>query len=599
MSTLPSMKLKPSTCKVCRQRKVRCDGENPCGPCSRGRKSFTCEYIDPSARVLAELPKGAACIQCWRRKRKCDGNRPCVTCKNSSQPEACQYREKAPRTEPGKEDSTRRAPVSTSSDTSVSSDPSPPSLSPAEPQSAATETLETLSPQGVPDPSLSTFQPIANTTVLNVDLPVEIQSSCIFALLNAGIPPQCEVAQDTELSSVRNLFLDHSWKYGINISSEKRAAIARGDISGSVVHPVFISVCQLLGYVIAREGNHANYAYLEGHWAAREASQRTRTLALLAADTDTDPDAPDPLTRVHVHQLLAMYSGMQKDSRGYEEHLGNASNVVLRHFVALGLEDDSDSAQIGTGFPPGAVQEGRSAFSHLVYLEVASKIIMRQPPKLPPVMRAKFHHLAVKNADEIELNFVRAKSGILLDESQQLVAEWNRLEPGDMVGSEWGDRWIALAKCSQTHLKVLKRSITEHTLAGAHRAKVLMLRSSLIVVLAAMAELHAVFAPFHEFARQRHSNILNGIASISRTLAPADHQYFDCTLEVCWGIASREISEPTEATPQWQVCFANAVFLGFDVPLQVDVCTGDEASPTELNVIQPLEQPLDFASLSL
>jgi hypothetical protein len=145
-----------------------------------------------------------------------------------------------------------------------------------------------------------------------------------------------------------------------------------------------------------------------------------------------------------------------------------------------------------------------------------------------------------------------------------------------MVGSEWGEQWIKVTGCTQTQLGVVNTALTSLSLS-----EFLLVQSCMIVAPAALAELYAVFAPFHTRARRKHSTIINAIAGISRTLSPTDHQYFDCMLEVVffvvgrfrlgfdvqpvfdfqiyWEIASREISEPSEATPQWRVCLANAV----------------------------------------
>ncbi|KAJ7640703.1 hypothetical protein DFH06DRAFT_1214999 [Mycena polygramma] len=552
-------KVKPPTCKVCRQRKVRCDGEEPCGPCSRGRKTFNCEYLDPSAATAVELPKGAACIPCWKRKRKCDGNRPCQTCKNTTQPDACQYRDKVPRREPQAGDDDNR--ISISDETSRSSLSSPTvSASTSEQDHSSLEVVENRS------------------------------------LTNALDTHICQKAdRAAELSSVRNLFLDQSWEYGLNISADKRAAIARGDTSGTLVHPALTAVCELLGYVLASQVESADYAYLEGHWAARETAQLDRTLLLLDGPGDS---APDPVTRVQVYKLLAVYCVRREKVHGYQEYLGHAANVALRHQALLGLDDSMPPSVIGAGLPQGPVEEGRSALAHLVYLEVAGRILRKRSPHLPAVMIAKFGRLAGCHSEETELNFLRAMTVIHFDESQQLVAEWNTVESDGMVGSEWAERWIALSKRLHAHLLTLRSTITGHD--HAHKVVVLLLQSCMVVTLAGMAILHAVFAPFQAFAFKKHSSIINAIALISRSFAPEDHQHFDCTLGLCWDIASHEISKPTEPPPQWKVCFANAVFLGHDEPLELDLCTGLTVDATE--ALQMIDHPLEFAefaSLSL
>ncbi|KAJ7272800.1 hypothetical protein C8J57DRAFT_1315199 [Mycena rebaudengoi] len=59
------MDKKASPCARCRAMKMRCDGKDPCGPCSRARTKVTCNYTSTSTTVyVPELRKGAACLAC-------------------------------------------------------------------------------------------------------------------------------------------------------------------------------------------------------------------------------------------------------------------------------------------------------------------------------------------------------------------------------------------------------------------------------------------------------------------------------------------------------------------------------------------------------
>ncbi|KAF8205402.1 hypothetical protein K438DRAFT_1819054 [Mycena galopus ATCC 62051] len=522
---MSALRAKSLTCKICHQRKVRCDGLNPCGSCSRARKPLVCEYIAPSAGNIVELPKGAACLQCRKRKRKCDGGRPCLTCKDTSHSDACEHRDI--RRDQG---TTPKA----SSQTTISA--------PVEFSSAAVE----RTPSQV-DHSLES---ITNTTARF--------NAVVDALLTIPqLPNVVEVDLATELSSVRNLFLTQCWYYGLNISAEKRAAIACGDSSGSVVHPVFIPLCQLIGYLQASQREPEHHTYVPTYWTDREAVQLSCVLMLL--DTPANSQTPDPLTLVQVYMLLALYFAQRKNYQKYHELLGSASNIALRHHTELGFDDSSPLAR--SGLPQGPLEEGRSALAQLVYLEVVSKIIMKETPKVPPVILARFCHLATQNIEEIELNFVRARVALLLAQSQELAAEWIKsVEPDSMVGKEWCKRWMTLETYCQLQLKVLTKAVTERP--STLEIPLLLLESCNIVVLAALAELYSVFAPFHAVGRKKHSGIIQSIADTSRRFTPEDHQHFDCTLETCWEIASRDIPDSTTATPQWHMCFANVVLMG-------------------------------------
>ncbi|KAJ7717032.1 hypothetical protein B0H16DRAFT_1612392 [Mycena metata] len=506
-TTMTKQKQKPS-CKACYRRKVRCDGGTPCGSCSRARKPLVCEYSpdvgEGSSR--GDLPKGAACLPCRQRKRRCDGGLPCSTCKETSQSNACQYRKK----------------------------PLP------HEQEASTASHGNMDPRG------------QDTASANTDM----SSMVLFARNNVPRAPPQNTDYGGELFSLRSLFLNYCMQYyGLHLNLEKREAIARGDTSGALIHPIFIPLSQLMGQLIADLSVSERWAHLRGQtW--REAQQRFHVLNLL----NSSLDALDPLTSIQVHQILALYWGRRKDFRGFQEFLGTASNTALRHHATLGLDDSVILDDQATYF-----REGRLALAHLVFIQTTVRTFMSFEPTIPPVLLVKFHRLFAQQHNKLELNFVRAKGLLLLTESQQLVTQWKQCESGDIVIERWGEQCRNLANDIQTHLHVLNMAINKLPLAPKRHA--LLLKSSTIVSLSALAELHAVLAPFHAVARQKHRNIIGAIAGITRTLTPEDHEHFDCSLEVCWGIASREICEQSP-TPQLSRHLQSAALPNFG-PLQL------------------------------
>ncbi|KAJ7737897.1 hypothetical protein DFH07DRAFT_944169 [Mycena maculata] len=576
MSNPEFKKTKIPTCKSCRQRKIRCDGENPCVPCSRARTPLVCAY-PPKSHAGLELSKGAACVPCRictetlrRRKRKCDGAAPCLTCKNTFRIEECHYRVRsvARRSLGHTEQVPQMEAPSCAEDTNGSgglSEPAGPSL----------ETLQDINPQvdlfrpwlepiprlgttevagehGTVGPSpqdlnpqmvlsLPWLEPIPDTAQFNGALPAVSHPTAISTPSVFNTCTAAPVDQVTELYLVRNLFLDSCWQFGLNLSPAKRDALSRGDISGAVVHPILVHACHMMGYLLAGRSNSAQWAYLKRHTPEGETTEALRVIDLMKGLSGADADAPDPLTRVQVYKLLALYSGLKMDFRGFQEFLGNAGNIALRHGVGFGMEDAFMPET--TLSPHGPLQEGRSAVAHMVYIELASSMILKAPPKLPQVLLAKFRRWAAKNRKEIEMNVVKANSAFLLVESQQLVAEWNQWEQGvySTREAEWHARYADHANNIQALLHVLNTALLE--LAPVDRLQVLTLRGCVIIALAALAELHAVFAPFDKAARQQHRAVVDAIARITRMFHTADYAYFDCTLEVCWDIASREISE--------------------------------------------------------
>ncbi|KAJ7278823.1 hypothetical protein C8J57DRAFT_1573595 [Mycena rebaudengoi] len=152
-------------------------------------------------------------------------------------------------------------------------------------------------------------------------------------LLSPDIKPPKDRA--AELFRVRNLFLEHGWQYGLNIPTEKRDAISRGDASGHIVHPVLIHVCQLLGYLLANHSHEETWVYFQGQTDA----EVEQTAAILDFLEGTPSLVPDPLTSLQAYTMLAIYCAQKVDLGGFRYLLAKAGEVVVEHQAALGLDD--------------------------------------------------------------------------------------------------------------------------------------------------------------------------------------------------------------------------------------------------------------------
>ncbi|KAJ7240574.1 hypothetical protein C8J57DRAFT_1371434, partial [Mycena rebaudengoi] len=64
-----------------------------------------------------------------------------------------------------------------------------------------------------------------------------------------------------------------------------------------------------------------------------------------------------------------------------------------------------------------------------------------------------------------------------------------------------------------------------------------------ILALAALADLHAIFAPSHPESSRRYRDTLTEITSISSTLSPDDFQCLSPILSLCWTVATQAILE--------------------------------------------------------
>ncbi|KAJ7703414.1 hypothetical protein B0H16DRAFT_733087 [Mycena metata] len=326
-------------------------------------------------------------------------------------------------------------------------------------------------------------------------------------------------------------------EYGLDFTVERRQAIARGDTSGSVIHPIFIHVAHLVGYLVADMSATEGWAHLRGQ-TAKETEQRLHILTLLKEEADV----LDPLTSVQVLQTLALYWARKRDFRAFGNLLGAASDGLMA--LCPHATESVDESLRRVGLSQELVQEGRSALANSAFIQLISLTLVPAQRKFRPTILVKLHHLLTYQYDRFNCNYMRAQGALFFEQAQQLITEWNNCESGNVVGKEWNERSRRVANEIQAHLHVLDTAL--RTVNMATKGHVTVIKVCGIVALAALADLHAVLAPFDVVARQKHRRIVDAIASITRTLAPIDYQSCDF-LEVCWEIASREISEQLPA----------------------------------------------------
>ncbi|KAK4119936.1 hypothetical protein N657DRAFT_244256 [Parathielavia appendiculata] len=69
-------------CKTCASQRRHCDGEKPCGTCTKlGRR---CVQQGTTSGTVKGVPLDQKCHRCRNRERACDGKTPCNTCIASS-----------------------------------------------------------------------------------------------------------------------------------------------------------------------------------------------------------------------------------------------------------------------------------------------------------------------------------------------------------------------------------------------------------------------------------------------------------------------------------------------------------------------------------
>ncbi|KAJ7649867.1 hypothetical protein FB45DRAFT_5300 [Roridomyces roridus] len=545
MSSKPA-KFKTPTCALCRQRKLRCDGGDPCGPCSRTRTPVTCNYVPKTVGQLrSELPKGGACISCRQRKRRCDGNFPCRTCKDAARADECQYRDKTGGSGKSSGGPRRNSSPDTASTSSSAASSFPRLFTPENsgairmPALTKEEELDGCFQQQ-PISSFDLFLPWSDSCPIDSGLysSRNLSSSLDYA---TSLRPD---SADVELSTPCNAFLKHRWQYGLSVTPAKQEALSLGDLSGRVVDPTLVYVCELLSRLV-------QFPDWDLSGFNSRPSPTESELRLFIQDKLEGPSSCllDPLVRLQVYTLLAMHAAQKEDARVFQDMMHKASDLVVLCGSTLGLEDAPalewcpmfDESYLS---PRGVAEEARAVFALLVCLDVTASLNLRVPSMIDPALIEVFRRLAAIHRSDTEINFVRAKSALFLRDSLELVAEWRgRWPQGDLGAPGWSKRYHTLIDSIHAHVNFITTSLMEVScippLSGAQPT----LKACVVLCLAATAELHGLFAGEQSDARRRCIEAVGEITKIERGFSERDWRYLDSTLSICWSVASRRLQE--------------------------------------------------------
>ncbi|KAJ7143296.1 hypothetical protein C8R43DRAFT_571516 [Mycena crocata] len=539
-SAMKPAKFKTATCVLCRKRKLRCDGGDPCGPCSRTRTPVTCTYVPKTVgQQRSELPKGGACITCRQRKRRCDGNLPCKTCTQSSRPDECQYREKGPGKQRLSKQPHRADYLQSDSASTASSSSSRPATPPhfMFPDSAALNLPdEYIDTEFFPRPELNTMCYGADSTGSCDTLPILPPF-----LDSVSFPPSTldslPLDSSIELFEVRNLFLEHGWQYGLSVTTEKRQALSIGSADSTLVN-----VCELLGYLLKSHSHPDIWVSFDGQ---TEPETKLDSLIRDKLEGVAGPP-PDPLLCLQAYTLLCLYSAHKEDISGAQEYVLKASNIVVHHAATLGLEDAPalewcpmfDASYLS---PHSVAEEIRAVFSQLIYLDACGTLFFHLDSNIDPGLLEKFRRLAVVHRSDTEINFIRAKSILFLNDSRELVAAWNRWNFGDPPPTAWTKQYWSLIEDIHTHLIFVNTALIDVSCIPELQGAQPTLKICILMSLAALAELYGLFARSQADSRQKHREVVEKIIDITKGFSDGDYPFLDATLSICWYIASRRL----------------------------------------------------------
>ncbi|KAJ7201980.1 hypothetical protein C8J57DRAFT_409209 [Mycena rebaudengoi] len=554
-------KAETSTCARCRAMKIRCNGKNPCDPCSRARIEVTCNYTNTPTTVHgSELRKGAACTACRRKKKKCSGDWPCRTCVAARKEDDCKFdddsqfaltRSLIERTRQLEKllHQAKQMPPNTldhqlSPEVLIELDQLDSTSELAAPLTIR-EDAEVVASNNDAGPSDPTFLmpdsfdllplTLVRDTVGNPNL-----GDSLDVVSNLGVTPESE---EDKLLRLRALFLETAPQHGFSLSLKKLDAIRKGDMTGLVVHPVLVHVCHLWGYLL-------DFLSRSRIVVGFEIEEESTQMDLIQASLNgVFGPAPTPTTSILTYLALSIYFQKKVQLERGQEYLVAASKTALEHDIDLACLGNISSDEINPGFsafPINDADEMRAVFSHLIY--VGTSLHLTVNGMIPQVVDArlldKFSVLMnTQVATHVDVNFMRAKSIRLFAETRQLTSTWNGSPLGSTAPTLWFDQYWKLIEQIHSHIGVLQPAVLKLSFLPDYHTTELVLQLSTILALAALADLHATFAPGHPESSRRYRDTLTEIVSISGTFTSNDFRFLAPILSLCWTVATQGILE--------------------------------------------------------
>ncbi|KAJ7273059.1 hypothetical protein C8J57DRAFT_1467454 [Mycena rebaudengoi] len=567
-----------STCTRCRAMKMRCDGKDPCGPCSRARTKVTCNYVSTSTAVyVSELRKGAACSACRRKKKKCSGNWPCLACVAARKKDDCKFDENS-------QLSSARALIERTRELEkllhqakqmtpdfldyqldpgvlneldqlgFASDPMPLTI---RKDGEAVISSNEAGPSSDPILKPVSFEllpvTLGHDTAGNPNL-----GGSLDVVSHLGVTPETEEQKLFRLSVLflkvyllptlnlprsRNLFLQAAPQVGFSLSLKKLDAIAKGDMTGLVVHPVLVHVSHLWGYFL-------DFQIQNGTLVRFEIEEESAHMRLIQGSLNgMFGPAPTPITSLITYNTVSTYFFKKGLLNRGQEYLAAASKVALEHDMDLACLGTVYSEKIDQGFsvfPNNDDDEMRAIFSHLIYIGTATHLVKLSPLVVDARLVDTFNLLTSTQAatsTHVDVNFMRAKSVRLFAETRQLTSTWNGSASSPSPPPLWFDRYWKLIEQIHSHIGLLQPAALKVSFIPDYHIVGLVLKHSTILALAALADLHAIFAPSHPESSRRYRDALTETVSISSTFSSDDFQYLGPILSLCWTVATQGIIE--------------------------------------------------------
>ncbi|KAJ7273113.1 hypothetical protein C8J57DRAFT_1225408 [Mycena rebaudengoi] len=357
---------------------------------------------------------------------------------------------------------------------------------------------------------------------------------------NLGITTETE---EEKLFRFRALFLQTAPQHGFILSLKKLDAIAKGDMTGLIVHPVLVHVCHLWGYFL-------DFQKQNGTLVGFEIEEELAHMRLIQGSLNgMFGPAPTPITSLITYNAVSSYFFKKGLFNRGQEFLAAASKTALEHDMDLACLGNIYSEKIDQGFsvfPDNDDDQMRATFSHLIYIGAAVRLFAGGPLVVSARLVDTFNLLTTTQAatsTHVDMNFMRAKSVLLFAEARQLTSTWNGSASSPSPPALWFDRYWKLIEQIHSHIGLLQPAVLKVSFIPDYHNIGLSLKHSMIHTLAALADLHAIFAPSHPESSRRYRDALTEIVSISCTFSSDDFRYLSPILSLCWTVATQGILE--------------------------------------------------------
>ncbi|KAJ7272907.1 hypothetical protein C8J57DRAFT_1506486 [Mycena rebaudengoi] len=488
---------------------------------------------DVTAKILAIRDSERGSVFSLRNEKKCSGEWPCHACVAARKEDGCKFDDSSQlsstralieRTrELGKLLSQAKQMTPDILDHQLRPDV----LNELDQLDSASDPLPLTIPSREDAEAEPSSDPILKPTSFDV---VPVTAGNLDLGVSLGVVPNLGVRTETEeekLFRLRALFLQACPQYGFNLSLKKLDAIAKGDMTGLVVHPVLVHVCHLFGYLL-------EFLNQTGSVVRFGAEEESTYMRLIQGSLDgMFGPTPDPVTSILTYTIVSAYFFRKMLFDRGQEFLAAASKTALEHDIDLACLENvySDERNFEFSvFPSNDADEMRAVLSYLIFVGTVVHLNVKTPLAVDARLVDKFNLLmSTRVATNVDVNFMRAKSVRLFAETRELTSTWN---PSASTHTSWFDRYWKLIEQIHSHIGFLQPAVLKTSFLPEYHTVELALELSTILALAALADLHGTFAPSHPESSRRYQDTLIEIVSISSTFASDDFQYLGTILSV-------------------------------------------------------------------